>query len=142
MCLYAEAGAFLVRHRGSRVLSEPWPRSEDETLGEVNPHLINFEMFFFFFVLFQIHPSTCSLLLSVYSDGTFMSTAEHIRLPDDCTVGYIVEALLGASLIRSALFHSHLENLGLVSDINNQVYTHKQKHTQYSLLLEILFWSN
>uniref|UniRef100_A0AAQ6ITA6 O-fucosylpeptide 3-beta-N-acetylglucosaminyltransferase n=1 Tax=Anabas testudineus TaxID=64144 RepID=A0AAQ6ITA6_ANATE len=55
------------------------------------------------------------------SDGTFMATAEHIRLPDDCTVGYIVEALLGASLIRSALFHSHLENLGLVSDIHNQV---------------------
>ncbi|XP_023286369.1 beta-1,3-N-acetylglucosaminyltransferase lunatic fringe-like [Seriola lalandi dorsalis] len=55
------------------------------------------------------------------SDGTFMATAEHIRLPDDCTVGYIVEALLGVSLIRSALFHSHLENLGLVSDIHNQV---------------------
>ncbi|XP_062244635.1 beta-1,3-N-acetylglucosaminyltransferase lunatic fringe-like isoform X3 [Platichthys flesus] len=55
------------------------------------------------------------------SDGTFMSTAEHIRLPDDCTVGYIVEALLGVSLVRSALFHSHLENLGLVSDIHNQV---------------------
>ncbi|XP_067441338.1 beta-1,3-N-acetylglucosaminyltransferase lunatic fringe-like [Thunnus thynnus] len=55
------------------------------------------------------------------SDGTFMATAEHIRLPDDCTVGYIVEALLGVSLIRSALFHSHLENLGLVSDVHNQV---------------------
>ncbi|KAM6940446.1 beta-1,3-N-acetylglucosaminyltransferase lunatic fringe-like [Xenentodon cancila] len=55
------------------------------------------------------------------SDGTFMATAEHIRLPDDCTVGYIVEALLGVSLIRSPLFHSHLENLGLVSDIHSQV---------------------
>ncbi|XP_070684268.1 beta-1,3-N-acetylglucosaminyltransferase lunatic fringe-like [Pempheris klunzingeri] len=55
------------------------------------------------------------------SDGSFMATAEHIRLPDDCTVGYIVEALLGVSLIRSALFHSHLENLGLVSDIHSQV---------------------
>uniref|UniRef100_A0A8D2ZEN9 O-fucosylpeptide 3-beta-N-acetylglucosaminyltransferase n=1 Tax=Scophthalmus maximus TaxID=52904 RepID=A0A8D2ZEN9_SCOMX len=55
------------------------------------------------------------------SGGTFMATAEHIRLPDDCTVGYIVEALLGVSLVRSALFHSHLENLGLVSDIHNQV---------------------
>uniref|UniRef100_A0A1A8BLY5 Beta-1,3-N-acetylglucosaminyltransferase n=1 Tax=Nothobranchius kadleci TaxID=1051664 RepID=A0A1A8BLY5_NOTKA len=55
------------------------------------------------------------------SDGAFMATAEHIRLPDDCTVGYIVEAQLGVSLTRSALFHSHLENLGLVSDIKNQV---------------------
>lgn len=63
-------------------------------------------------------------LLSPASDGTFMSTAEHIRLPDDCTVGYIVEALLGVSLIRSALFHSHLENLGLVSDTHSQVHSH------------------
>ncbi|XP_029950464.1 beta-1,3-N-acetylglucosaminyltransferase lunatic fringe-like isoform X2 [Salarias fasciatus] len=55
------------------------------------------------------------------SDGAFMTTAEHIRLPDDCTVGYIVEALLGASLTRCPLFHSHLENLALVSDINKQV---------------------
>lgn len=55
------------------------------------------------------------------SEGSFMTTAEHIHLPDDCTVGYIVEALLGVSLIRSALFHSHLENLGLVSDVQSQV---------------------
>ncbi|XP_012736717.2 beta-1,3-N-acetylglucosaminyltransferase lunatic fringe [Fundulus heteroclitus] len=55
------------------------------------------------------------------SEGAFMATAEHIRLPDDCTVGYIVEAQLGASLTRSALFHSHLENLGVVSDIHSQV---------------------
>uniref|UniRef100_A0A8C8DR95 Fringe-like glycosyltransferase domain-containing protein n=1 Tax=Oryzias sinensis TaxID=183150 RepID=A0A8C8DR95_9TELE len=50
-----------------------------------------------------------------------MATAESIRLPDDCTVGYIVEALLGVGLTRSALFHSHLENLALVSDIPRQV---------------------
>lgn len=55
------------------------------------------------------------------SDGSFMTTAEHIHLPDDCTVGYIVEALLGASLTRCPLFHSHLENLALVSDVRKQV---------------------
>ncbi|XP_041502380.1 beta-1,3-N-acetylglucosaminyltransferase radical fringe isoform X4 [Microtus oregoni] len=43
--------------------------------------------------------------------GSFMSTAERVRLPDDCTVGYIVEGLLGARLRHSPLFHSHLENL-------------------------------
>ncbi|XP_058558753.1 beta-1,3-N-acetylglucosaminyltransferase radical fringe isoform X1 [Neofelis nebulosa] len=43
--------------------------------------------------------------------GSFMSTAERVRLPDDCTVGYIVEGLLGARLLPSSLFHSHLENL-------------------------------
>lgn len=40
-----------------------------------------------------------------------MSTADRVRLPDDCTVGYIVEGLLGARLLHSSLFHSHLENL-------------------------------
>ena len=52
-----------------------------------------------------------------------MGTAERIRLPDDCTVGYIVEALLGVPLIRSGLFHSHLENLQQVpaSELQEQV---------------------
>ena len=66
-----------------------------------------------------------------------MSTAELIRLPDDCTVGYIVEALLGASLIRSALFHSHLENLGLVSDTHSQVHTHTHTHTHTHWLTQM-----
>ncbi|XP_069339136.1 beta-1,3-N-acetylglucosaminyltransferase radical fringe [Eulemur rufifrons] len=49
--------------------------------------------------------------------GSFMSTAERVRLPDDCTVGYIVEGLLGARLLHSPFFHSHLENLqGLPQD--------------------------
>lgn len=43
--------------------------------------------------------------------GSFISTAERARLPDDCTVGYIVEGLLGARLLPSTLFHSHLEDL-------------------------------
>lgn len=52
-----------------------------------------------------------------------MNTAEKIRLPDDCTVGYIIESVLGVPLTRSNLFHSHLENLQQVpqSDINKQV---------------------
>ncbi|KAF4106993.1 beta-1,3-N-acetylglucosaminyltransferase radical fringe [Onychostoma macrolepis] len=43
--------------------------------------------------------------------GNFITTAEKIRLPDDCTVGYIIEALLEVSLTHTGLFHSHLENL-------------------------------
>lgn len=43
--------------------------------------------------------------------GNFISTAEKIRLPDDCTVGYIIEALLEVTLTHTHLFHSHLENL-------------------------------
>lgn len=61
-----------------------------------------------------------------------METAERISLPDDCTVGYIVNALLGASLTRSPLFHSHLENLGLVSDVRSQVHTHTRMRPRRS----------
>uniref|UniRef100_A0A672GXF3 O-fucosylpeptide 3-beta-N-acetylglucosaminyltransferase n=1 Tax=Salarias fasciatus TaxID=181472 RepID=A0A672GXF3_SALFA len=43
--------------------------------------------------------------------GNFISTAEKLRLPDDCTVGYIIEALLEVPLTHTHLFHSHLENL-------------------------------
>ncbi|XP_069809794.1 beta-1,3-N-acetylglucosaminyltransferase radical fringe [Dendropsophus ebraccatus] len=45
------------------------------------------------------------------SMGNFISTAEKIRLPDDCTIGYIIEAMLEVKLQHSNLFHSHLENL-------------------------------
>ncbi|PIO39862.1 hypothetical protein AB205_0169130 [Aquarana catesbeiana] len=57
------------------------------------------------------------------SGGHFMNTAEKIRLPDDCTIGYIIESVLGVKLIRSNLFHSHLENLHQVPQIEipNQV---------------------
>uniref|UniRef100_A0A8C5WL31 O-fucosylpeptide 3-beta-N-acetylglucosaminyltransferase n=1 Tax=Leptobrachium leishanense TaxID=445787 RepID=A0A8C5WL31_9ANUR len=57
------------------------------------------------------------------SGGHFMNTAEKIRLPDDCTIGYIIESVLGVPLVRSNLFHSHLENLQQVhqSEIQNQV---------------------
>lgn len=57
------------------------------------------------------------------SGGHFMNTAEKIRLPDDCTVGYIIESVLGVPLTRSTLFHSHLENLQQVprSEIHKQI---------------------
>lgn len=65
----------------------------------------------------------CSSSLSPRSGGHFMSTAEKIRLPDDCTIGYIIESVLGVKLIRSNLLHSHLENLHQVpkTEIHKQV---------------------
>ncbi|XP_076856903.1 beta-1,3-N-acetylglucosaminyltransferase radical fringe [Brachyhypopomus gauderio] len=55
--------------------------------------------------------------------GNFITTAEKIRLPDDCTVGYIIEALLEVPLTHTRLFHSHLENLQRLptADILRQV---------------------
>ncbi|GFO33208.1 beta-1,3-n-acetylglucosaminyltransferase [Plakobranchus ocellatus] len=48
------------------------------------------------------------------SGGRFMTTAEQIRLPDDCTIGYIIEHLLKQRLTIINLFHSHLEALWLI----------------------------
>lgn len=51
---------------------------------------------------------------SVPSGHHFVDTSARIRLPDDCTVGYIVECKLGGRLQPSPLFHSHLETLQLL----------------------------
>uniref|UniRef100_A0A3B3CK88 MFNG O-fucosylpeptide 3-beta-N-acetylglucosaminyltransferase n=1 Tax=Oryzias melastigma TaxID=30732 RepID=A0A3B3CK88_ORYME len=48
------------------------------------------------------------------SGSRFEQTSSKIRLPDDCTVGFIVERRLGISMVHCPLFHSHLENLLLV----------------------------
>ncbi|NWS55412.1 MFNG acetylglucosaminyltransferase, partial [Chunga burmeisteri] len=48
------------------------------------------------------------------SGRNFLTTSELIRLPDDCTVGYIIECKVGGQLVPNALFHSHLENLQLI----------------------------
>ncbi|XP_034435683.1 beta-1,3-N-acetylglucosaminyltransferase manic fringe-like [Hippoglossus hippoglossus] len=49
------------------------------------------------------------------SGSRFEQTSATIRLPDDCTVGFIVEKRLGISMVHCPLFHSHLENLLLVN---------------------------
>ncbi|XP_067145980.1 beta-1,3-N-acetylglucosaminyltransferase manic fringe [Apteryx mantelli] len=48
------------------------------------------------------------------SGRNFLSTSELIRLPDDCTMGYIIECKVGGQLLSNSLFHSHLENLQLI----------------------------
>jgi fringe protein len=44
-------------------------------------------------------------------EGRFRQLAKAIRLPDDVTVGYLVEVLLGGRLTHVAALHSHLEPL-------------------------------
>jgi len=44
-------------------------------------------------------------------NGEFVKTGNKIRLPDDVTVGYIVEVLLNVPLTHVNKFHSHLEPL-------------------------------
>lgn len=81
---------------------------------------------------FEVSGNSCllqnrneSLCLAVlnYSGPRFEQTSEVIMLPDDCTVGFIVEIRLGISMVHSNMFHSHLENLLRLtpSDIPKQV---------------------
>ena len=50
------------------------------------------------------------------SDGEFVSTCESIRLPDDVSVGFIVEHRLKTSLNVVDAFHSHLEPLRMIPE--------------------------
>ncbi|XP_077575608.1 beta-1,3-N-acetylglucosaminyltransferase manic fringe-like [Stigmatopora nigra] len=62
--------------------------------------------------------------MSPWARGShFLETSEKIRLPDDCTVGFIVEQRVGVPMVHCPLFHSHLENLMLIqrSSIPHQV---------------------
>ncbi|XP_074839975.1 beta-1,3-N-acetylglucosaminyltransferase manic fringe [Carettochelys insculpta] len=63
---------------------------------------------------FCISRSLATKMAPWASGSHFLHTSERIRLPDDCTVGYIVECKLGRRLLPNTLFHSHLENLQLV----------------------------
>ncbi|XP_063094575.1 beta-1,3-N-acetylglucosaminyltransferase manic fringe isoform X2 [Cavia porcellus] len=56
-----------------------------------------------------------ALRMAPWASGSrFVDTSALIRLPDDCTVGYIIECKLGGHLQPSPLFHSHLETLQLL----------------------------
>ncbi|KAF8773570.1 Fringe glycosyltransferase like protein [Argiope bruennichi] len=48
-------------------------------------------------------------MLPIASGGKFISIGEKIRLPDDVTMGYIIEHILQKKLTVIDLFHSHFE---------------------------------
>lgn len=58
---------------------------------------------------FCISRSLALKMLPMAGRGKFISIGEHIRLPDDVTMGYIVEHLLKNKLTVVENFHSHLE---------------------------------
>ncbi|OXB60888.1 hypothetical protein ASZ78_014440 [Callipepla squamata] len=63
---------------------------------------------------FCISRSLARKMMPWASGKNFLSTSELIRLPDDCTIGYIIECKVGVQLLPNMLFHSHLENLQLI----------------------------
>jgi len=55
------------------------------------------------------------------AEGKFSSVADKMRLPDDVTMGYVVELLAGVPMKRIEEFHSHLEPLRLVNNLAGQI---------------------
>lgn len=58
---------------------------------------------------FCLSRSLALKMMPVASGGKFISIGEKIRLPDDVTMGYIIEHLLRKPLTVIDQFHSHLE---------------------------------
>lgn len=48
--------------------------------------------------------------------GKLIKVGDSIRLPDDCTIGYIINHILKVDLTRVDLFHSHLESQFRIQD--------------------------
>uniref|UniRef100_H2ZBA1 Fringe-like glycosyltransferase domain-containing protein n=1 Tax=Ciona savignyi TaxID=51511 RepID=H2ZBA1_CIOSA len=61
-------------------------------------------------------------------NGKFLETSKDLRLPDDCTLGFIIMNRLGVNLTVSDLFHSHLEPL---SKLKPPVLRHQVSFSYY-----------
>jgi fringe protein len=57
-------------------------------------------------------------MVPVAGGGKFESVGDKIRLPDDVTMGYIAEHVLGTTLTVVPEFHSHLEPQRFLSEKN------------------------
>lgn len=101
VCVCVEASAFLVCHRRSRVLSEPWPLPEDETLGKVCPHL-RWICFFVFFKLIYFCFSLRSHLLIL----SFSVLAMALSWPQLSTSASLMTARLVTSWRRCSAWAS------------------------------------
>lgn len=65
----------------------------------------------------------------VFSGGKFITVGDRIRLPDDVTMGYIIEYLLKKQLTVVEQFHSHLEPMKFL----NKDTFHEQVISTFSL---------
>lgn len=64
---------------------------------------------------FCISRSLALKMMPIAGGGKFVSVGEKIRLPDDVTMGYIIEHLLRKKLTVVEEFHSHLEPMRFVN---------------------------
>ncbi|XP_037801570.1 fringe glycosyltransferase-like isoform X2 [Penaeus monodon] len=69
-------------------------------------------------------------MMPVAGGGKFVSVGDKIRLPDDVTIGYVVEHVLRRKLTVLDEFHSHLESMKLLNTDNlaSQISLSYSKH--------------
>ncbi|GBP76620.1 Fringe glycosyltransferase, partial [Eumeta japonica] len=63
---------------------------------------------------FCLSRSMALKMLPIASGGRFISICERIRLPDDVSMGFVIEHLLKKNLTVVNEFHSHLEQMKLL----------------------------
>lgn len=64
---------------------------------------------------FCLSRSLALKMLPLASGGKFITIGEKIRLPDDVTIGYIIEHMLASNLTVIEQFHSHLEPMKFIN---------------------------
>ena len=60
-------------------------------------------------------------MTGVAGGGKFESVGDRMRLPDDVTMGYVIDHLVKVRMTVVDEFHSHLEPLRFVRDLQNQI---------------------
>ena len=75
----------------------------------------------------------------INSGGKFISLGEKIRLPDDVTIGYIIEYILGKNLTVVPQFHSHLEPMKFLTTniVKDHVSLLKNNHLKLASLVKM-----
>lgn len=68
---------------------------------------------------FCISHSLAMKMIPYAGGGRLRRSSEQIRLPDDCTIGYIIESLLHKQLTVISEFQSHLQ--GQIGDIKSMI---------------------
>lgn len=71
------------------------------------------------------------------AEGRFTAVGDQMRLPDDVTMGYVVEQLAGVAMTRLDQFHSHLEPLRLVTNLADQISFSYSEGGQQPNLVEV-----
>lgn len=69
------------------------------------------------------------LFCCINRGGKFITVGDRIRLPDDVTMGYIIEHLLKKQLTVVEQFHSHLEPMKFLNEdtFHEQVIHYKNR---------------